>query len=261
MIWFIKGPFYDFYDVDKSDVMLGGSASFAVKGLGALVYYDADINEDDKEVINSIINLEDFKKYYNPYSIDSYSINDTGMNQGIEKVGLPKIYELYIKYFFIRPDIIIRDRLDGGNLLWSYQTPDDGFNYKYEIGITYPEWIENFDGFERNDGNKYVPNNNILSDIIKTYQEKTGTIIVSDIIFWRCGFLLSILALLVYYVIWKKMVVIPALFPTLISILFWALLMNHQDYRYIWFIYVNTFFLIIISLLEKKKVKNKVVVK
>ena len=123
-------------------------------------------------------------------------------------------------------------------------------------GISYPDWIEDFEGFERNDGDKYISKTNVLREAISVYQKGTGVVILADIFFWRCGFVLSILAILVYFVIWKIIKIFPAFFPTLINILFWVALMNHQDYRYLWFIYVNTFFLIILSLMEKKKTKK-----
>ena len=39
---------------------------------------------------------------------------------------------------FKNPDILIRDRLDGANLLWSYDTPKDGFIEINTYGIEHP---------------------------------------------------------------------------------------------------------------------------
>lgn len=258
-VWFIKGPVYSYYNVSKSNIMTAGSASFAAKGLGALIYYDAYLDEEDRELINDAIDIEKLKDFYQPYSIDNYSFTNIGWNEGIEKLGVAKIYGLYIKYFFRRPDIIIRDRLDGCNLLWSYETPSDGFNYKYDFGIIYPDWVDNFDGFDRNVSNKYEPSKNVISEAISLYQRGTGHVKIVDSIIWRFGFTFSILLLLLFFVIDRKIRILPVFYPTLINMLFWVALMSHQDYRYLWFIYVNTFFIFIFAMLEKKN--KKVVIK
>ena len=254
-IWFIQGPVYDYFDVSKDDVISGGAASFAAKGLGALIYYDGDLSIEDIETISDLADLDDLRDFYYAYSIDTYSFEDIKFNEGIDRLGVAKIYQMYIKHFFKNPKIIIRDRLDGSNLLWSYETPSGGFNYKYDTGIAYPSWIEDFDGFERNEGTKYIPKSNILKETIKFYQDTTERVIVLDSLFWRGGIALSVLLVLLYFIFIKKIHILPVTYPTLINVLFWFALLNHQSYRYLWFLYVNTFFLIIFVLLEKKKTK------
>ena len=254
-IWTIKGPVYDFFDVEKSDGLTGGAASFAAKGLGALIYYDGNLSEEDLETISKLADLDDLREFYYAYNIDTYSFQDIKFSEGIDRLGVAKIYEMYIKQFFKNPDIIIRDRLDGSNLLWSYDTPEGGFNYKYDSGIAYPDWVKDFKGFERNNGNSYFPDSNILKTGIEIYQKGVNKVKLLDSFFWRGGIILSILLVLLYFVFIRKVPILPAMYPTLISVLFWFALMNHQSFRYIWFLYVNTFFLIIFALLEKKKTK------
>lgn len=255
-VWVVKGPVYDFFDVEKSDGLTGGAASFAAKGLGALIYYDGNLSEEDLETISKLADLDDLREFYYAYNLDTYSFQDIKFSEGIDRLGVAKIYEMYIKQFFKNPDIIIRDRLDGSNLLWSYETPSDGFNYKYDSGIAYPEWVKDIKGFERNNGNSYSPDSNIIKTGIETYQKRVNEVILLDSFFWRGGIILSILLVLLYFVFIRKIHILPAMYPTLISVLFWFALMNHQSFRYVWFLYVNTFFLIIFALLEKEKSKK-----
>ena len=255
-VWTVKGPVYDFFDVAKSDGITGGAASFAAKGLGALIYYDGNLSEEDLETISKLADLDDLREFYYAYSIDTYSFQDIKFSEGIDRLGVAKIYEMYVKHFFKNPDIIIRDRLDGSNLLWSYDTPVGGFNYKYDYGVAYPDWVKDFNGMERNEGNSYIPKANLLKSSIEIYQKGVNKVKLLDSFFWRGGIILSILLVLLYFVFIRKIHILPAMYPTLISVLFWFALMNHQSYRYIWFLYVNTFFLVIFALLEKK---NKVV--
>lgn len=253
LVFLIKGTLYDFYDVDDgSGYTTAGSGSFAAKGLGALVYYDADLSEEDRELISKIADFDELKLHYNAYSIDTYS-QIPGWNAGIEKIGVAKIYELYIRNFFKNPKVIIRDKLDGSNLLWSYQTPKDGYNYKFDYGVDDTQFVDILNEFKPNYVNKYIPKRNLISEMINIYQVQTEKIELFDIIIWRFGVVLSVLLLLLYYVIIKKIRILPVTFPTLISILFWLVLMNHHSYRYLWFMFLNTFFIFMFVLIEKDK--------
>ncbi len=252
-IWFVKGPVYDYFEVSQTDGISGGAASFAAKGLGALVYYDGNLSEEDLETISQLADLDDLKEFYYAYNIDTYSFQDIHFNEGIDRLGVAKIYGMYIKHLFKNPNIIVRDRLDGSNLLWSYETPKGGFDYKYDFGVQYPNWVEDFKGFERNEGTAYFPKSNILKSGISFYQKVVNKIVLLDSFFWRGGIVLSIFVVLMYFIFIRKIHIIPATYPTIINILFWFALLNNQSYRYIWFLYINTFFLIIFTLLEKKK--------
>lgn len=256
LIILIKGPVFSHYAVDDSSgYSVAGSGSFAGKGLGALIYYDAKISDSDKELISQMGSLEDLKQHYDAYSIDTYSQID-GWNDGIEKIGINKLYEAYIRNFFTNPKVIIRDKLDGCNLLWSYGTPEDGYIYTYDYGVDFTDSVGILRQFKANYYNKYVPERNLISKAIGIYQGKTEQFSITKIIIWRFGFVLSILFVLVYYIITKKIKLLPVVYPTAISILFWLVLMNHQSYRYLWFMFVNIYFMLIFVLLNKKSKKQ-----
>ena len=102
---------------------------------------------------------------------------------------------------------------------------------------------------------------NVESNNVNDFSVGSGSLDVKivDSIIWRFGFTFSILLLLLFFVIDRKIRILPVFYPTLINMLFWVALMSHQDYRYLWFIYVNTFFIFIFEMLEKKN--KKVVIK
>ena len=233
--------------------MSSGTASFAAKGLGALVYYQGSLTKEEQKQIEKIADLEDLKKYYSPYSIDTYSFQNIGWDDGIKELGVNTIYQLYIENALETPTIIIRDRLDSCDLLWDYTTPKDGFNYKYDIGIAYPKFIKEFKGYKKNSGIKYIPPENELMSIVTEYQEYTGKVVSLDILYWRPALILSIFLLLLIVIIRNRMKIFPCVFPTFISIIFWALLMSHQSYRYLWFLPVNVFFIFLLTMLEKQE--------
>lgn len=255
-IWFIKNPLYKMFNV-QSQSSEGSMVSFAAKGLGALVYYDADLSESDIDDIKVIQSFDVLKKNYSPYNIDTYAFGEENWADGLEELGLQKIYKLYIKHIFLNPRTIIRDRLDSNNLLWSYITPDDGFNSTYVQGIWYPA---NFDAklidLEMNEENVYVPEKNLINKIVMKYQDVVNSNLMLYMLFWRASIPLTFLLLLMYFMIIKRIHLFPILFPTLINILFWVMLMSHQSYRYVWFIFVNTF-ISYIFVINEKNLKDK----
>lgn len=252
LIWGITHPLFDYYNVNRSNIMTSGSASFAAKGLGALIYYDVELTEKEKKEINKMVKLKYLSKYYNPYSIDTYSFTkEVKWNEGIEKLGVKNIYLMYIKQFFKNPRAIIRDRLDSCNLVWSMDTPLNGFNYKYDYGIAYVSYIKDIKNFKKDKNNKYMTKDNIGNISIKKYQDTTNEIKILDILFWRPAFMIAIMMLMIFYGIIKKIKIIPGMLPTIISILFWITLMGHQSYRYVWFIFVNIYILGLLLLADK----------
>ena len=153
------------------------------------------------------------------------------------------------------PKIIITDRLDSNNLLWSYVTPDDGFNSTYAVGIWYPEGYDyeaaKLPAPNDVENNLYTPESNKLNNLMLCYVHT-----VQDTplyyLFWRPAISLSFFLILLYFVIKKKIKVLPAMFPTIINIMFWVMLLSHQSFRYLWFIQVNTYILYLIVLNNKK---------
>lgn len=259
LVALVNGPVFNYYNADNSSgYSVAGAGSFAGKGLGALVYYDIDLSESDKELISKMGSFEELKNHYNRYSIDTYSQLE-GWNKGLEEIGISNLYGTYIKHFFLNPKVIIRDKLDGCNLLWSYQTPQDGYNYTYDYGVDFTDSVSILRQFKANYFNKYVPKKNIISKPVELYQKVTERVDLINIIFWRFGFALSILLLLLYYVVTKKVKILPVMYPTIISILFWLVLMSHHSYRYLWFMFVNIYFIFIFTLVEKnsKKAERK----
>ena len=82
---------------------------------------------------------EDWIKWYNPFNIDSYRHNPElkgGMN--VNQVSLSQAFSCYLEGLFKYPGIIIKDRLDGSNIVWGVIQPQNSFNHRYAEGIWLP---------------------------------------------------------------------------------------------------------------------------
>ena len=256
-IWFIKNPVFNFFNV-KSSSLSGGSASFAVKGIAALAYYDAEVSNEDREEIKKIASINTFKESYSKYNIDTMSFgeNSEEINNGISKYGTINIYKLYLKQLLVNPKIIIRDRLDSNNLLWSYITPDDGFNSTYVVGVWYPtKFNPSILNMSETEAGVYVPKRNLLRNAVLAYISIWGLTFIGNF-FWRPAFALTFLILIIYYILKNRIKILPVLYPTIINIMFWVMLLSHQSYRYLWFIFINTFMIYVFTFIEYNKKKS-----
>ncbi|MCR5224033.1 MAG: hypothetical protein K6C11_02685 [Bacilli bacterium] len=252
----IKGPIFGLCGVERISLVSGGS-SFAQKGVIALVYYDGNLSDTDRKTIESIAPKDILMNVYSKYNIDTISFGEYSeeISENMSNLGSVELYKLYVKYFFIDPQIIVTDRLDSNNLLWSYVTPDDGFNSTYAVGIWYPDDYDytavKLPAPNDLDSNAYVPKINSLNNIVLKYLDTTQNTPLYYL-FWRPAIALSFFLILCYYVIKNKIKVLPVMFPTIINILFWVMLLSHQSFRYLWFIQVNTYILYLIVLNNKK---------
>ena len=53
----------------------------------------------------------------------------------INGIDAKKAFSAYFEALFTYPDVVIKDRLDGANIVWDVNQPEDGFTYKGFIGI------------------------------------------------------------------------------------------------------------------------------
>lgn len=257
-IWFIKNPVFNFFNVEKNAISTGGganaTASFVIKGIAALAYYDADLSKPNYLEINNIASFDILKDSYSPYNIDkmAFGNNWNTISEGLKNYNTLSMYKLYLKYFFLNPRIIIRDRLDSNNLLWSYITPDDGFNSTYATGVWFPTGFDpKLLNMSETESGVYIPKSNILNWSVDKYQKVVNRTLLYYLL-WRPAVALTFFLLLIYYMIKNKINNWVFMTPTIINILFWVMLLSHQSYRYLWFIFVDTFISYIFVLKENK---------
>lgn len=254
-ILIIKYPVYGLFSSNDQSVSVGSSLSFVTKGLYALEYYGADLDKEDQAYLDTLIDKKYMVENYSLYNIDKISFTKHTMNGKKMKTG--KTIYIYLKYLLKNPKIIIRDRLDSNNLLWSYQTPDDGFLSSYVTGIWLPKKIKpetvNLGKDKDHDNKLGIKKENFISTAIINYQELSEHSFILNTIFWHFGLYLSILLLLIYHILLRKIKILPTLIPISANNLFWIFLLSHQSYRYLWYISVITYFIFIFTILEGSK--------
>lgn len=254
---FITHTIFDLFDVQKSSNASSPSTyMFMARALGAVAHYTDDISEDSKKTMIKLMPIQTLKKNYNAYNGDTYGFGEESWKDTLPTIKPNEMYSTYFRECIQHPNIIIRDRLDSNNLLWSMVTPIDGFNSTYIIGIWFPSSISpDVLNLEYTDKEQMVYSNgdNIIKSGFSKYRNYLETNTILYIIFWRPAFSLSVILILCLYLIVKKSKLLVVTLPTIMGILFWVLFMIHQSYRYLWFVYVSLILLLIFHIYENSK--------
>lgn len=260
--WFITNTIYDLFEVKS--VKGGGTPAtymFMARGLGAVAHYTDDISDETMETLEKILPFEKLREKYNAYNGDTYGFGEDNWGKNLQKIEPNEVYTAFFRECLANSRIIIRDRLDSNNILWSMVTPSDGFNSTYITDIWFPKAISAESiGLEYTNEEEmvYSKGNSALRTNFENYRSIFESNTILYIVFWRPAFALSILLIVCYNLLVKKSNLLLITLPTITGIMFWTLFLVHQSYRYLWFIYINLFLIMLFYLFEKSKIKNKI---
>ena len=154
----------------------------------------------------------------------------------------PEILRVYGEALCKYPDVILKDRIDGCDILWDVAQPEDSFNAKSFCLVYDRDWMAQFvDMADYCDADDGVLRDYRQSFFTKAYLRLTGTPrnSVLDILLWRTGaYLIAFWVLLLF---WRKngmrrfcIAAVPFLGNLIISVLY----VYHQSFRYVYFVQV-----------------------
>lgn len=233
-----KGPVFSWFQV-TDDIgmspyitMLCAVASCANKNL--------PLSDESAAIMESALPIDQWAAYYDRYAgHDPYYwgrgelANEHPFNPSI--ITAKEAFTVYLEALRKYPDVVIKDRLDGMDLLWDVRQPPDSFNVKCFISTTLSEGdlaAPYLDFGPMEPGESYYNN----SSLLKSYRSAidTASNSVFDILLWRSGAYLILLMTLGLFWWGNRMkrffwVAMPLLGQTAGLIL----VLYHQSYRYI----------------------------
>ena len=185
--------------------------------------------KDDKDIddfFSGVISLNELKDSYNKTNIDVllHYVSVPFRNVDIKKTDLIK---LYINKFFKYPYLIITDRLYGTDILWNVFKSDNIQNYNYQIK-------ENEFGIDSYDYHHIDFNDNFFKNAICNILLYFSCNKILDALFFRVSIYISLI--IFFFINYGKKKNIFSLFPIIINILTFILVLHHQSYRYVMFI-------------------------
>lgn len=212
--------------------------------VGSCVNKDLPLSEEADAILEKALPLEDWRDYYARYYGHDYYYYQRpagSVPYTPTEVTTPEILRVYGEALCKYPDVILKDRIDGCDILWDVVQPEDGYTAKSFCFIySFDELGQyvNIEDYRDDSGNLLPYKQNFFT---KAYLQLTGTPrnSVLDILLWRTGaYLIAFWVLLLF---WRKngmqrfrSAAVPFLGNLIISVLY----VYHQSFRYVYFVQV-----------------------
>lgn len=212
--------------------------------VGSCVNKDLPLSEEADAILEKALPLEDWRDYYARYYGHDYYYYQRpagSVPYTPTEVTTPEILRVYGEALCKYPDVILKDRIDGCDVLWDVVQPEDGYTAKSFCFIySFDELGQyvNIEDYRDDSGNLLPYKQNFFT---KAYLRLTGTPRNSalDILLWRTGaYLIAFWVLLLF---WRKngmrrfrIAAVPLIGNLIISVLY----VYHQSFRYVYFVQV-----------------------
>lgn len=253
MIAAYRGPIYSLLHVSQ-DVHMSPYITMLCAA-ASCINKDLPLSEESNAIMESALPLDQWGAYYNRYlghDLYYWSRGDLAAEYPFDptQITAREAFSVYLEALCKYPDVVIKDRLDGADLLWDVRQPTDSFNTKGFLDVTIfaENHLESY--FDLSKIKYGVPYRN-PSPLAEAYRVTVNTSINSvwDILLWRSGIYLILLMILVLFW-WKNQIKILlwAAVPLLGEIAGLSLVMYHQSFRYVHSIQVLTLALIFCSI-------------
>lgn len=205
-----------------------------VNGLAAAMKENA-LTTDVQKKMETILNREDWIRLYSPYWANAYQFNTNGAYmKNLSAYSTGDILKMYASTMYRHPYFIIKDRLQGTDILWDVSRPALAYNFYYSTEL---------------EANNYglTQKKNNLKPVISKYL-KTSETIGADF-FWRAGIYNILIFLLMFFVAkTKSKRNLLSFLPWLGAVLSLLPSLVWQEFRYIYFVQVLFGFLWLFSI-------------
>lgn len=161
--------------------------------VGSCVNKDLPLSEEADAILEKALPLENWRDYYARYyghDFYYYQRPEGSVPYTPTAVTASEIFRVYGEALRKYPDVVLKDRLDGCDILWDVTEPEDSFNAKSFCLVYDRDWMEQFvdmaDYYDADDGVLRDYRQNFFT---KAYLRLTGTprSSVLDILLWRTG--------------------------------------------------------------------------
>lgn len=246
-----KGPVYHLLDVIPNTQSPFTSMLCAV---GSYINKDLPLSEEAQEIMETVVPMDDWRDYYRRYEgHDTYYWGrpDGAAEYDTSEITAGKAFRVYLEALFKAPDVVLKDRLDGMDILWDVVMPDDsfngnGFHYIYPMGdedvrINLEGFVE---GPEENKFYKRTPLTQLYFDTTNLAHHG-----LANVLLWRTGlYLIAFLALILFW--WKNGLnrLWYAAMPMLGNLAASILILYHQSFRYVYFVQLGVLAMIFVTI-------------
>lgn len=239
----------------KSLNVSGVKYTSIIKNFAATLYYNKDLNDEAEKKLDELFNKKDFILNYESTNIDSlYNINGKTIDYWLPQINnysMGNIISLYLKNIIDNPDVFIRDKLNGMNIMFNLNPKYYEPIFAYYIGNPGVSQ-EDYEIIKNQIGDFNVLDSDIVFSV-KSYLDNSMYSEFQNII-WRASFWVALLLVAFLYLFIsnsKKSLIV--FLPLLGYTLSWCIALNHQSFRYIYYINYMAIFVILLALILKER--------
>ena len=245
-----KGPVYRLLKVEPNEASIY-TTMFC--GVAACLHQGKALSNGAMEDLQRAMTLEEWRAYYSRFEGHDRYLYALPNGMNLTQFTAGEAFSIYLEALARYPDIVIKDRLDGMNLLWDVTQPDESYNTDYsdhafiesDIGLLVP-------GAEEGEAYRNP------SLIARAYrwaaafhfpgEALTGQL--HNMLLWRSGAWLILLCVLVLYWLRRRLASLwLCAAPLLGNLLAMVLVLYHQSFRYVYFVQPLTLCLLLLTVL------------
>lgn len=223
--------------------------------IGAILNSDVQLEQDETEFLDSILNIEEWKKNYNPYTASGIVYNPELHSDVINSTeGKEKLNNIIVKYTKKEPKIVFEHWANVNSIWWSLHEKGG----MHGIVLT-NEWIS----FMENGRFDTKPISNFANRALVRYSYKTISISKIYIMMYRPAFAIMVSIIFLIPIIIRdrkngKAWNILLILPMLLNIGTYVFLITSQDQRYFYPCFMTEYFIILLFVGKyfKTKIKN-----
>lgn len=246
----LKGPVFRWLKVEPNTA---STYTTMFCGVAACLHQGKELSGDAMNALQRAMSLEDWRAYYSRFEGHDRYLYALPNGMNLMSFGAGEAFSIYLEALAKYPAIVIKDRLDGMNLLWDVTQPDESFNTDYtdhaiiepEVGLTVP-------GAETGEAYRNP------SLIARAYRwasafhfpgEKLADQL-HNMLLWRSGAWLILLCALMLYWLKRRLTGLwLCAAPLLGNLLAMMLVLYHQSFRYVYFVQPLVLCLLLLTVL------------
>ena len=252
----ITGPIYTHFDVIRNAPQATGVAYPMISPLAVAYNNNIELTEDTLEYMDRIRPLE-YWNNHNRYHGDTFTWSEP-LPQYKQINGFSEKLKYYLKLLFSRPDIVIKDRLDGIESLWNvFASKGQGaYNARFFFGINtnMPKDLVTGNGWNWNittvEGNRVYFHETAFTTVPYALCRLFAENKTLDALVWRTGFSIILVLYALFYTCIngrkKKTIVAIPMLGTLITL---VLAISWQLYQYFWVVHIINWILVLYFIL------------
>lgn len=243
IIGVMNGPVYQALQVEPNDVSPFVTMFCAV---GSVLNKDLPLSDETMQALAEVMPLERWHDNYSRFKgHDVYRWGEDGeedVEMDLTRFSASEAFRIYFEALAKYPDVVIKDRLDGTELLWNVRTAEGSFNLRTVDFLTVNEAAGIHVG-DLPEGTLYesrtLPARALRWVSWFTLPGESVSSQVSDMVLFRSGaWLIAFLILTVYWAEHGLNRMWLAALPLVGNVAGSMLVMFHQSFRYVWFVQV-----------------------